>query len=79
MADSKVAELIEPQYGFWEVCVLVNEEDSETGKVKKTKEVHLVDGVCVTDVEKKVAEEMKGTMWEWSIESCKKSKITFVY
>ena len=79
MADSKVAELIEPQYGFWEVCVLVNEEDSETGKVKKVKEVHLVDARDPQEVQTKVLEEMKGTMWDWNIESCKKSKINYVY
>lgn len=72
-------EVMEPQYGFWETVVEVSQEDSETGKVKKVKEVHLIDGVSVTDIEKKVAEEMKGTMWDWKIVSCKQSRIGMVY
>lgn len=72
-------EVLEAQYGFWEVQIEVEQEDSETGKVKKVKEVHLVDGVSVTDIEKKVAEEMKGTMWDWKIVSCKQSRIGLVY
>ena len=71
--------VLEPQYGFWEVSIVVNEEDSETGKVKKNKEVHLVDARDPQEVQTKVLEEMKGTMWDWSIESCKKSKINLVY
>ena len=71
-------EVLEPQYGFWEVTIVVSSED-DNGKVKKTKEVHLVDSQDPTGVQAKVLEEMKGTMWEWSIESCKRSKINYVY
>jgi len=79
MADKKEIEVIEPQYGFWEVCVEIATEDSETGKIKKVKEIHLVDGVNCSDVEAKVAQEMEGTMWEWKICSAKCSKINCVY
>lgn len=72
-------EVMEAQYGFWEIQIEIEQEDSESGKVKKVKEFHLVDGVSITDIEKKVAEEMKGTMWDWKIVSCKTSKITIVY
>ena len=72
-------EVLEPQYGFYQVTIEIATEDSETGKVKKVKEVHLVDGINPTDVEKKVSEEMKGTMWEWKIVSMATSKITIVY
>jgi hypothetical protein len=68
-----------PEHRFYIVDIVVNTEDMESGKVKKVKEVHLVDAVSPTDVETKVAEEMSGTMWEWSIESMKTSKISVVY
>jgi len=79
MSEEKlVVEVIEPQHGFWEACVVVESED-ENGRVKKVKEMHLVDAVNLQDCEKKIAEEMKGTMWEWKVQSCKQSKIQFVY
>ena len=79
MSDKKELEVMEPQHGFWEVCIEILVEDSDTGKVKKVKENHLVDGVNLQDVEESVAEEMKGTMSEWKIKSCKQSKIQYVY
>jgi len=79
MADKKEIEVIEPQYGFWEVCVEIATEDSETGKIKKVKEIHLVDDITAGSVEKKVSQEMEGTMWEWKIVSVKQSKINCVY
>ena len=72
-------EVLEPQYGFWEVQIEVSQEDSETGKVKKVKEVHLCDARDPQECQQKVLEEMKGTMWDWSIQSCKKSKVNLVY
>lgn len=72
-------EVMEPQYGFWETVVEVSQEDSETGKVKKVKEVHLIDAQDPTQVQEKCMEEMKGTMWDWSIVSCKKSKVNLIY
>lgn len=72
-------EVLEAQYGFWEVQIEVEQEDPESGKVKKVKEVHLCDARDPQEVQTKVLEEMKGTMWDWSITSCKKSKVTLVY
>lgn len=77
--EKEELEVLEPQHGFYQVVVEVATEDSETGKVKKVKEVHLVDGVNPTDVEAKVAQEMEGTMWEWKITSMNVSKIQLVY
>lgn len=71
-------EVLEAQYGFW-LVEIVSEQEDENGKVKKVKEVHLVDGVNVGDVEKKVADEMKGTMWDWKISQVRQSKISLVY
>ena len=68
-----------PDNKFYQVNVVVMTEDMETGKVKKTKEVHMVDAVSPTDVETKVAAEMDGTMWEWYIDSMKVSKVNAVY
>lgn len=79
MSEKVEVDVLEPQYGFYEVTVEIETEDSETGKVKKVKEVHLIDAANVTDVETKVAEEMNGTMWEWKISSVKQSKINYVY
>lgn len=68
-----------PDNKFYQVNVVVMTEDMETGKVKKTKEIHMVDAVSPTDVETKVAAEMDGTMWEWYIDSMKVSKVNAVY
>lgn len=75
----EVKEVLEPQYGFWETQIEIEEEDSETGKVKKIKEVHLIDAQDPTQVQQKCMEEMKGTMWDWKIVSCKQSKVNLVY
>ena len=68
-----------PDNKFYQVNVVVMTEDMETGKVKKTKEIHMIDAVSPTDVETKVAAEMDGTMWEWYIDSMKVSKVNAVY
>lgn len=78
MAKEKI-EVLEPEHGFYQVTIEIATEDEETGKVKKVKEVHLVDGVNPTDVETKVAENMDGTMYEWKIVSMAVSKIQQVY
>lgn len=70
--------VLEPAYGFFEVTI-VSEQEDDNGKIKKVKEVHLVDAVNVTDVETKVAEEMKSTMWDWKIAQVRQSKITLCY
>lgn len=79
MSEQEQFEVLEPQYGFWEATIVINTEDSESGKPKKTKEVHLVDAISVSDVESKIAKEMDGTLWEWKIESIKQSKLNCVY
>lgn len=68
-----------PQYEFYSVTVELQEEDPETGKIKKTKEEQLVDGRNVTEVESKVKAYMEGTMCEWKIIKCQTSKISVVY
>lgn len=71
--------IVKPSQAFYQVTVVVEMEDMETGKIKKTKEIHLVDGASPTDVETKVAKEMEGTMWEWEIVAMTKSRIQIVY
>ena len=71
-------EVMEPQYGFW-LVEITSEQEDESGKVKKVKEVHLIDGVDPTAVQQKCMDAMKGTMWDWSIVSCKKSKVNLIY
>ena len=68
-----------PQYEFYSVTVELQEEDPESGKIKKTKEEQLVDGRNVTEVESKVKAYMEGTMCEWKIIKCQTSKIGVVY
>lgn len=69
----------QPNHGFFQVTIVVNAEDPESGKEKKQKEIHLVDAVSPSDVETKVAKEMEGTMWEWEITEMKRSKIQIIY
>jgi hypothetical protein len=69
---------IEAQNKFWTVSIQVKDED-ENGKIKKTKETHLVDAVNATDCEKKLHEYMDGTMAEWELLEVKQSKIIVVY
>jgi hypothetical protein len=74
--------VLEPKYDFWQVTVAV-ETEIEDGKgnvkTKTVKEVHLIDGVNLQDVEKKLAESMAGTMYEWKVASATRSKIRYVY
>ena len=69
---------IEAQNKFWTVSIQVKDED-ENGKIKKTKETHLVDAVNATDCEKKLHEYMDGTMAECELLEVKQSKIIVVY
>lgn len=74
--------ILEPQFGFWTVTVTIEKEvEGPKGdvKVKKVKELHLVDGVSLKDVEVKVADAMKGTMEEWKITKCVQAGINYVY
>ena len=68
-----------PEHGFYQVTVVVEVEDQDSGKVKKQKEIRLVDGVSPSDIEQKVAKEMEGTMWDWEIVAMTRSKIQVVY
>ena len=76
------ANVLEPKYNFWQVTVAVETEvEDNKGNVKTNtvKEIHLIDAVNPTDCEKKLAEAMAGTMYEWKPISVVQSKIQFVY
>ena len=60
MSSIDEAVTLTPQYGFFSVTVEILEDDPETGKIKKVKEEHLVDGRNCTEVENKVKKEMEG-------------------
>lgn len=64
---------------FYLCNVQIDGENPDNGKPKKIKEVHLVEGTNPTSVEKKLTEQMAGTMFEWRIISMSESKIQFVY
>lgn len=80
MSTEKDIKVLEPKVGnkFFTVTIQI-ESENEKGKVKKIKEVHLVEGVSPSDVETKVAKEMEGTMFDWEIVKIEISKITIVY
>lgn len=67
-----------PQDKFWLVDLQILEEDDK-GKIKRTKEAHLVDAFDVVGVEKKVKEMMEGETRDWTIQSIKRSPIIEVY
>ena len=67
-----------PKDRYWLVDLQIIEED-EKGKVKKNRELHLVDSFDVVGVEKKVKEMMEGETRDWSIQSIKQSNIIEVY
>ena len=81
MANYDDSVTVAPKEGnvFYKVTVEIMEEDSDTGKIRKVKEEHLVDGINCTEVEKKVKDQMQGTMAEWKITNCQVSKIILVY
>lgn len=64
---------------FYNVQVEIVTEDPETGKQKKVKEEHLVDGRDATEVEAKVKDEMGMAMGDWKITKLAVSKISLVY
>lgn len=70
---------MQPEFDFYSVTVQIEQDDPETGKTKKIKEDHLVDGRNVTEVEKKVKDWMDGTMYDWKIIKCHTSKVIAVY
>lgn len=67
-----------PKDKYWLVNIQLINED-ENGKIKKSKEVHLVDAFDVVGVEKKVKEMMDGETRDWTIVSINKSGIIEVY
>jgi len=64
---------------FYLCTVQIDGENPDNGKPKKYKEIHLVEGTTPTSVERKLTEQMAGTMYEWRITSMKESNIQFVY
>lgn len=79
MSETKL-DIKEPKQGnkFYTVTIQI-ESENDRGKVKKIKEVHLVEAVSPTEVENKVAKEMEGTMFSWEIAKIEISKIVIVY
>lgn len=67
-----------PKDKYWLVNLQIVEEDDK-GKIKKNKEVHLVDAFDVVGVEKKVKEMMDGETRDWTIQSIQRSPIIEVY
>jgi hypothetical protein len=70
--------IVSPEHGYWQVTVELLEEN-ENGKLKKRREVYLVDALDVNMVEKRLFELMEGCMSEWDIVSIVKSKICMAY
>lgn len=67
-----------PKEKYWLVNLqIINEDDN--GKIKKIKEVHLVDAIDVAAVESKVKEMLEGENRDWSIQSINRSPIIEVY
>ena len=64
---------------FYMRTVVIDAEKPDNGKPKKMTEVHLIEGPTVGFVEKKVTEQMSGTMFSWHIKNIAESKIQFVY
>lgn len=80
MSTEKDIKVLEPKVGnkFFTVTIQV-ESENDRGKVKKIKEIHLVEGVSPTNVEAKVGKEMEGTIFNWEIVKIEISKISIVY
>lgn len=68
-----------PKDRFYQVTISIEIEDEKTGKLKKCKEVHLVDAKDTNEVAHKVSKEMEGCLGEWQISSIVISKICCVY
>lgn len=73
-----------PKDRFYQVIVKIETEDENTGKLKKYKEVHLVDAKDTNEAVSKVSKEMQGCYMQggfenWEIVSISISKIDCVY
>jgi len=69
---------LEPVNNFYTVTVSYPVETS-SGKMKKVKEVHLVDAIDPTDVHKKVIEIMSDSCEDWEITQMSISPVKVVY
>lgn len=72
-------EMLQPKDKFYLCTVVIDGENPDNGKPKKTKEIHLVDACCPTEAEAKIKKVMDGTIFPWRIEKMAENKIQFVY
>lgn len=68
-----------PKDRFYQVTIQIEVEDENTGKLKKCKEIHLVDAKNTNEVASKVSKEMQFRLEDWEIVSISISKIGCVY
>lgn len=68
-----------PKDRFYQVTIQIEVEDENTGKLKKCKEIHLVDAKDTNEVASKVSKEMQFRLEDWEIVSISISKIGCVY
>ena len=68
-----------PKDRFYQVTIKIEVEDENTGKLKKCKEIHLVDAKDTNEVASKVSKEMQFRLEDWEIVSISISKIGCVY
>lgn len=66
---------IYPEHVFYAVTVTVEQQNDDTGKTKKTREIYLIDAEDVSGAEKGAVSLMGGVAGTWEIESVSKSKI----
>lgn len=71
-------EILQPTDKFYKVKVVIDGENPDNGKPKKTKEIYLVDAACPTEVENKVKEVMEGTIFPWKIVSMSEESVQYV-
>lgn len=72
-------QVLQPEKGFYLCTIEIDGEDPDTGKTRRTKEVHLVDAYNPTAAEKKIKQQMEGTIFDWKIVNMSASKIQYVY
>ena len=68
-----------PKDRFQQATIQIEVEDENTGKLKKCKEIHLVDAKDTNEVASKVSKEMQFRLEDWEIVSISISKIGCVY
>lgn len=67
-----------PKDKYWLVTIEIIEEDDK-GRIKRSKEKHLVDAADITKVEAKVKEMFNGETRDWEIKSIVLPGIIEVY